>query len=171
MSTLFDQARPMPGSGVRLTANAIGTAYSARSARSPFDHPFRPGLSGRGLVFRRGVVEGRVPTIGGQPIAPVDGRQPVLALAGGAVNALGESWACLEVRPDAKGELPKESAIEIVHRDNPRSLDKTLGRHPLCLILWRDQRPWQVHAATYFNLRYFRYLPPDGAGAVRHIFF
>ena len=161
----------MPGAGTRLTANSVGTALNAPSSGPRIALAFKPSLSAAGIRFSRGYVADRMPTIQGVPIVPRDGRpQPALPLDFGIANEFGESWVCVEVHPDEKGELPPKSAIEIVHRRQPRALSKILGRAPLCLIVWREKKPVQVHQIVHFNLGYVRVLPPDGAGAVRHPF-
>lgn len=164
--------RPVPGRGTRLTVSAFGFALSAPGKRQKFNHPFRPGMSGTtAVIFSRGLVEMREPTIGGVPISGATTKAPpVLKLEPGKANKRGESWACVEVHPDAEGKLPEESKIEIVHTNEPVSLEPEVGRCPIALILWRDRIPVRVVPIVHFNLRYLRVVPLPGAGAVRHLF-
>lgn len=158
--------RPRPGMGTRLTVNMQGVSLSAPTGGITFAHPFRPSLAGTGVTLQLGLVEGRPPTINGVSLK----ERPRLELDAKVANANGESWVCVEVHPDADGLLPAESKIEIVHTNQVRSIDQALGRGALCLILWRDRRPFRAVAIKMFNLLYERVLPPPGGGVVRHLF-
>ena len=48
--------------------------------------------------------------------------------------------------------------------------DEKIGRQPLVLILWKNQRPFRAIDVTYFNLRYERVKPAPGGGIIRHYF-
>lgn len=166
-------ATARPGHGTRLTANAAGFAYSAAPSRSVFDHPFRPALGPLGVVLRRGLIENLEPRIGKVPISGDAKRgQPVLALEAAVANARGESWVCAELVIDGALHAPKkETWPQIVHRNDPRSVDPLLARVALALVVWQRGRPWRVVPAVYFNLRYARVVLPPGQGPVRHLFF
>ncbi len=165
-------AKPMPGAGTLLALGPGGYSVSAPDRGATYPHPFKPSLSGLALRFSRGLVENREPTIKGVRIGgTATAAQPELAIEAAVANAAGESWCCVEVHPDAQGELPAESKIEIVHTRTPRSLSPEVGRQALCMIVWREGNPWQVLPIVHFNLRYARVLPPAGSGAARHVFF
>lgn len=162
---------PQPGTGTRLTSNALGYAISASPGGRGFTHPFTPQLGVGWISFSIGLVEGREPTIGKVPISGAAGViPPRLMLKPGVANADGQSWACLEVEPDADGILTPESRRELVHTNQPVSHALNLGRCPIALILWRDRRPVAAIAIVYFNLRYARHTPAPGSGAVQHFF-
>jgi hypothetical protein len=163
--------QPRPGAGTRITVNSLGTSYSANSGGATYAHRFRPSLGPKGVQLSLGLVNGRPATIKGVPIGGGPGvPQPTLTLDPTVANANGESWVCVEVHPDDNGELPLDSPIEIVHTNQIRSLDPKLGRGELCMVLWKDKRPFRVVAIAMFHLRYARVLPPAGGGAVRHLF-
>jgi len=158
------------GAGTRLTSTTIGQAIAVPSRGPRLGVAFRPSLNQGGISFSSGYVAGRMPTIGGTPIAPVKGAPPVLKLDPAIVNARGESWVCVEVHPDARGLLPAESAVEIVQRSVPIVHASNLGRLALCLIVFEEKRPVLVHQVVHFNCGYERVLPPEGAGSARHLF-
>lgn len=175
MNTLPDSSSlstsgPRPGAGVRLTANEAGFAFSVPTAPGRFAHPFTPLLGGSSLKFSRGLVDGRDVTIGALPL---EGRaqQPSLKLTADKATAAGESWAVLEVEPDdATGVLLPTSRREIVHSDTTTSLERTLGRWPIAMILWANGKPLRALPIVWFNLGYQRVIPGPGAGPVRHLF-
>jgi hypothetical protein len=167
-STQSAAPRPMPGNGTRLTTSSLGYSYSSLPGEASYPHPFKPSLSGQWISLSLGLVENREPTIGGLPLSDPLAR---LRLEPNQVNRNGESWVCVEATLNEEGVIATESRVEIVHRGEPRSLSKTVARAPLCLVLWRNQRPERVLAIVHFNLRYARVLPPPGGGAVRHLFF
>ncbi len=163
--------RPQPGSGTRLTANAAGFSISVPGGSKTFAHPFQAMLSGGQLRLRRGLVDTFEPKIGSVPMSgDATHPQPALILNPAVATAAGESWACLEVEPDADGFLNKASRIEIVHSREPVSRLKSVGRCPLALIVWRDKQPLFAVDIVYFNLRYVRVLKEAGAGPVQHFF-
>jgi hypothetical protein len=92
-----------------------------------------------------------------------------LKLSADLSNDDGVSWAALEVTPDDKGELTKDSKIEIVHTNLGASHAEKLGRCHLAMILWRERTPFRVLPLVHFNLRYLRIISPGG-GAPRHLF-
>lgn len=159
--------QPRPGTGAQLTSSALGFSYAATDGVVSYRGRFRPALAAQGIRFSRGLVEGREATIGKLPLSD---PKAVLALKPGIENAQGESWACLEVVPDAEGRLLPDARREIVHSDSPVSLDPALGRCAIALILWRARRPVQAIAIIEFNLRYERLIPAPGHGPVRHFF-
>ncbi len=162
----------MPGTGVMLAANALGIGLSVRARSGSRNHPFYPLLGVRTLKLSRGLVDGLYePKIGKVPMSgDADHAAPALRLDPKEANEHGESWACLEVEPNAAGELTKDSRIEIVHTNAPVSRKKAVGRCPLVQILWRDGRPTRAFAIVMFNLRYVRVLPPPTGGVVSHLF-
>lgn len=166
--TRRSRAIPRSGVGTRLTVTMQGTAVSAEPGGQTFAHPFRPALSGSHVTLSLGTVEGRVPTINGVPLS--NSSPPRLQLDAAKANTNGESWVCVEVHPSADGQLAPESKVEIVHTSEIRSIDPLLGRGELCMILWRDRRPFKALPIAMFNLRYERVMPPPGAGTVRHLF-
>ncbi len=171
----FPVAPPMPGTGLRLSVNQLGLSLAAAAQGASYPHPFRPMLVPAGVSLQRGLVENREPTINGVPIggdAAQGTRPPVLKLDVADVNDNGESWVCVELTLDEKGEVPETDAkVVITHTKQPRSLDVRLARGPLVMLLWRDRRPVDALAIVHFNLRYARVLPPAGAGGVRHVFY
>lgn len=157
---------PQFAKGTLLTSNAAGFGYEgAPGAGQQFGHPWKPFLSARTLQLSRGLVETFTPKIGEKRM-----DETVLELKADVANELGESWAVLEVEPDAQGKLTKDSRIEIVHTKETVSLEEKIGRAPLTLILWRDQRPFRAIPVVHFNLKYHRVIPAPGGGPVRHLF-
>jgi hypothetical protein len=163
----------MPGNGVRLTRTSAGFSYSAITRGPALRHPFKPFLSHGGVRLSRGLVEYIEPKIKGVPIGGTDDEPPpVLKLAPEMANDAGESWVCVELTLNADGKLPaKDPQVIIAHRKELVSHSRVLARCGLAMILWRDKKPFRALEVVYFNLRYQRLLPPDGAGEVRHIFY
>lgn len=162
--------RVMPGSGTLLAATPLGHTVSAAPAGGKWNHPFKPTLYGAGLRFALGLVDGIEPTIGGVPISggPGGAKQPTLAIEAGTANAAGESWACIELQTDEKGDLAEGSAIEIVHRGEPFVSRGPVARHPVAVVLWKNGRPMRALAVTHFNLRHVAVRLP--AGFYQHYF-
>lgn len=159
--------RPQPGTGTLLSFHpANGYSVSADAARARFPHPWKPSFFGGAIKLSRGLVEGFEPKIGGVPMSQ---PQAVLKLDPALVNDRGESWCCVEVEADATGTLTEESRIEIVQAAAPRSFEDKAGRHPLVLLLWKEDRVAAVHEVAFFNLQYTRVQP--AIGAARHLFF
>ena len=68
--------------------------------------------------------------------------------------------------------MDKDSRIEIVHTAQPISNDPAVGRGrggTVCLILWRERRPFSLHEVLYFNVRYQRVTVNQGPA--EHLFF
>ena len=164
--------RLVQGTGIRLTESELGTVISAEDGGASFSHPFTPALSGTGIYFSKGLVNGVEPVINGVPISgdAVKG-QPLLALEVAQMDAVTlSSWACVEVTPKTDGSLDPKAPPVVVHRNTPVSNDPALGRHPLALVLWQNGAPARVFEVTYFNLRYYRTTPAPGQGLARHFF-
>jgi hypothetical protein len=163
----------MPGAGTRLTLNSIGFAVATLVKRMVLPHPFRPALSSGGVTLSRGLVQNIEPKIKGVPIGgSFRTPQPVLALDSALANDAGESWVCVELSLRSDGTLPeKNPRVEIVHSKQPESHSLILARCPLVMILWQGKQPLRAEEIVYFNLRYQRLVPPEGAGVVRHIFY
>ena len=132
-----------------------------------FQHPFKPFLAAGYVTFLQGTVDTFTPKIGGKPIGDPNAR---LKLEPAKVNANGESWAVLEVEPNDQGTLDEKSRIEIVQLAAVNFHDEKIGRQPLVLILWNEQRPFRAIDIAYFNLRYERVKPAPGGGIIRHFF-
>lgn len=165
--------RPQPGNGVRARVTPTGWSLSAPAASRLFRHPFRPLLGANQVRFSLGLVDGMwEPKIGGVPISgDANGAVPALKLLPNVANENGESWACLEVEPDEKGELNSQTRIEIVHSNQPVSLDPAVGRLALAMIIWNGAIASAAFAIVHFNVRYYRRVSPPGGGPVRHFFF
>ncbi|HSI10716.1 MAG TPA: hypothetical protein VK961_01670 [Chthoniobacter sp.] len=170
-----------PGTGTRLTVNALGHATGATPGGATFNHPFRPALSAGRITFQLGTVTslaGDGPMepkikVNGQlvPMSGKDGITPAaLALSAEVANSDGISWAAMEVHPDDKGELTKDAKVEIVHTATVVSHELDLGRCAIAMILWNGRTPLRVLPIVHFNLRYVRLLPAPGGGAPRHLF-
>ena len=149
-----------PGAGTLIGSTPLGFFVSNPHSGMSFNHPFRPVLVGSGtepgLRFAPGVVDGFEPKIGGKPMSGTGGDlAPILKLSG-ASAATTESWAILQVTPNDKGLLDKESKIEIVHRTSLSSNIGKTGAQPLALIVWRNKLPVMVWPLVFFNLRYAR---------------
>lgn len=166
-------ARPMPGKGTLLTVGALGFAYSAPAGGATFNHPWRPFLNAFRIALTRGTVNGIFqPSIrtGGR-LVPMGGdaqnAAPQLVLNPAVANDAGESWIALEIEPTELGEITAGTRLEIVHTATPLSHARSLGRHPLVLVLWKDKRPVRALPIAHFNLTYARVIDPIG---VRHFF-
>jgi hypothetical protein len=169
-----------PGVHTRLTVNSTGFSTGAPVAGPTFNHPFRPALGANSLTFNLGTVaslagdgplEPKI-TVNGERIrmSGKNGSSPVpLKLSADIANSEGVSWAALEASPDDKGELTKDSKIEIVHTAEGASHDEKLGRCHIAMILWKARNPFRVLPLVHFNLRYIRLVSPGG-GAPRHLF-
>lgn len=169
--------RPQRGAGTRITDfGALGFSVSADRGGASFGHPWKPFLGGLRLQFNLGLVTAGavvVPTIkaGGKRVALNATPAPALVLNPSLVNGNGESYAVLEVVPDAQGNLTKDSRVEIVQSDSSApSLDPALGKKVIALILWRERQPVRVFPLVHFHLEYQRVIPTAGGGAVRHYF-
>lgn len=172
---------PRPGDGTRITVNALGHSTSAPAGGATFNHPFRPAFGAGSVTFRLGTVASLA---GGGPLEPKirvngqlvpmsgkDGISPApLALRANVANSDGISWAALEVHPNDKGELMKDSNVEIVHTATPISHTPNIGRAAIAMIIWSSGNPLRVLPIVHFNLRYFRVLPTPGGGLPRHYF-
>jgi hypothetical protein len=175
---------PRPGSGTRVTANAIGAVFSGPAPAASWDHPWRPHQQLRGVSFTVALVQslhGDGPLI---PTIKVDGSQvpmngkggqtpPVMSLDPSVADSDGVSFAVLEVEPDMQGELRKTSRIEIVHSLQTNSTDSKLGRKALLQFLWKNKAVFHIQPCVHFNLVYQRELPTPGttgAGAPQHLF-
>jgi len=143
------------GPGTRVVKTGMGFAVGAASTGGgSFKHPWRPFLTISGIKFDAGVVNGLTPVIAtGDGSIPMSGdpaagqTQPTLPLdASVADPATLESWACLEVTPKSNGTLDNTCLIQIVHRNSPFSTNPLIGRQPLALIIWANQKPGQVFA-------------------------
>jgi hypothetical protein len=156
-------ATPQPAPGTLLTSNALGFAYAAQPGVGGWGHPWRPYLGGGQLRLSRGTVEGFTPKIDGKPMT-----ERTLLLDPALQTADGESWAILEVEPNADGILTKESRIEIVHGTDKVSNVPEVGRIALALIVWKGSRPALAIPAVHMNLRYVRVKP--ASGPTRHFF-
>lgn len=142
-----------PGSGIRVTANDFGAAYTTGFGGTSYQHPFKPALAGNQISFSRGLVESQFePTIGGEKIS----TGALLRLEKKLVNAAGESWCCIEFVPTAEGFIDRKTKLEIVHTDQPLSSDPQLARCPVCMVLWQGGFPIGVHEILDFNVRYVR---------------
>lgn len=174
--------QPRPGANALLSQTPYGYVISGKPQSGRFAHPFKSSLQGGKVGFVR-VAKGLVDIF--EPVIRVDGKKvplsgdathltPVLKLTplDGEARSDGsvETWVCVEVTPDEDGAVSKESLIEVVHRDSPKSNDPDVGRHPLALILWAKKEPRKLFQITYFNLRYYRTNPPEGAGIPHHFF-
>jgi hypothetical protein len=147
-----------PGVGARLTSNELGQSLDFTAPGASYPHPWRPSLSRAGVRLTRGLINGQwEPVINGVKLSAR--TQPVLALKPELATDAGESWVCVEVEPDALGEITKDSRVEIVHRNQPRSLDPQIGCEALVQILWRGRTPLAAFELVHFNLRYTRVLP------------
>jgi hypothetical protein len=157
-----------PGAGTRLVQyEGIGSVISAADNDRQWSHPWKPYLGTSALRLALGLVENRVPKIGGKPMTDVD-----LPLTG-KPNADGESWVCVEaktvpVAATSTTEASEELQITLVHTTSPVSRAADLGRHPVALILWREERPFRALPITYFHLRYQRVVL--STGGTRHVF-
>lgn len=147
---------------------------AARPSGGNFNHPFLVYVSGNNARVGRGVVIGNVavePLIGKVPVSGDEKTaQPVLRLDTSTVDALGQSWVCVEATPDADGKLDldgKLSKVEVVQRDWPVVTDGVTGRAPLALLVLKGTR-WEVHQVVMFNLRYETSQP--ALGKRRHFF-
>ena len=161
--------RPMRGVGVRVRQSPQGYVHSLDRRGKGFAHPFRAALSGMRVSVERGVVEGYEPVIGSVPISgDADNARPLLEL-----SDLGrqETWVCVEVYPEEDNTLTKEKPPKIVHGEVPTLRSRTIGRHPLAMVVWLEGRPVQLLQITYFNLRYARInFDSTEIGVVRHFF-
>ncbi len=172
----MDSNQIRPGPNTLIVETPMGFAVGAPSNRGSFRHPFRGVLSKGGIRFSKGIVMGlfpHEPTIGRVPISGDDqNAAPVLRLEA-SVLASGsfESWACVEVTPNADGTDDAKTLVEVVHRSAPNFTTGPTGRHPLCLIIWKNGNPVRLFDIAYFNLRYFRTTPTAGHGLPRHLFF
>lgn len=168
-------SRLQPGVGTLLSSTAHGFIISSPRSGMSFNHPWTPLLvgadSGVGLRLSRGIVDGFEPKIDGEPMSGLDGQlPPILKLNAGEINAkTGESWAVLEVTPNDKGVLDKDSKIVIVHRAAPGgNIGGAVGAHPLALVIWKNKKPVMVWPVAFFNVRYVRRTPTSGQ--VQHFF-
>lgn len=163
--------RPQPGSGTRMTANALGVAVDAPRRGGAYRHPFQPSLGGNRISFSRGLVETFEPKIGGEKISGEDGiTRPFLVLDEAVANAAGESWVCIEVtKINAQGLIDKESKLAMVHTSQPTSLERERALCPVCLILWPQGVPVIGVEDLTANVRYERV--ERRVGPPRHYFF
>lgn len=146
----------------------MGVSVSNAHSGQSFSHPFQPVLVGMGLRFVRGAVDGFQPTIAGVPMTGNAGTLPPVLPLKGATSTTKETWAILQVTPNSKGQLDKDSKIEIIHSATLDDGTVTVGRHPIALIIWRAKRPVAVWPITFFNLKYAqKKTEKDG---VRHFF-
>ena len=142
-------------------SSSQGFSISNPNTGMSFNHPFRPILvgagNGAGLRFVKGVVDGFEPTINGIPISGISGAlAPSLKLTG-VTSKTKESWAVLEVTPNARGVLDTESKIQIVHSLAPGGmLAGVVGRQALALIVWNNGTPVMAWPLVFFNLHYVR---------------
>ncbi len=157
-----------PGAGLEMITNRLGTAYSAPRSVSRYGHPWTPSLSSKTLTLSWGLVNGTItPKIGDLPMTD---PKAVLKLSADKVNANGESWAVLEVEPNADGLLDAKSRIEIVQLSEVIYIQKTIGRLALALILFQGKSPFFAKHIVHFNVNYQRQVPPAGSGPTRHLF-
>lgn len=158
-----------PGVGTLIGNTPLGFFISNPRSGMSFNSPFRPVLMGNSVRFAFGVVDGFEPTIGGKPISGGGGAlPPMLELRTSEISSTNESWAVLEVTPNADGVLDKNSKIEIVHRNSPTGQSTTIGRQALALIVWRNKLPVAVWPQVFFNLRYQQ--TKSATAGVRHFF-
>jgi len=155
----------MPGNGTLLTASALGFAYTGRRRGGTYPHPFKPALGPMECSFSRGLVDIYEPKIRGVKIS----EGPALRLDAKLANDDGESWCCIEVEPNEFGQADKNSRLEMVHTDQPVSIEAKVGRCAVAMILWREGQPIAVHEILYFNVRYKRV--EQRAGPPMHLFF
>jgi hypothetical protein len=168
--------QPRPGANSLLSLTPLGFTISGRRKRSSFAHPFAVHLAyGRGGGGVR-IANGRVtlPVVGAlEPVIKVNGEMvpitgqdrrtpPTLRLEASVATEAQESWVCVEVVSDEDGNFDEKTVVEVVHRSAPTSNEKTVGRHPLALILWLNGKPGSIHQCTHFNLRYVRTTPSEG---------
>ena len=159
--------QPRPGSGVRLTTNALGTTYAVPGGSPNYRHPFKCYLGAGVVQIRPGLVEGVfTPKIGGKPMTDAG---VVLKLDAKKVNGNGESWAVLEVEPNEEGILDDKSRIEIVQLAQVDLHEDKTGRQPLAQILFKQGSPQRLLSIVTFNLRYRRV--KHATGPVDHLFF
>lgn len=159
-----------------MGSNALGAWVSNPSPGMSFTHPWQPVLvypakGTYGLRFQKGVVENLEPTINGKPMSGVNGvNPPILKLDPSQINAsTGESWAVLEVTPNATGGLDATCAIQIVHSNNTTpAVGATKGRIALVCIQWKAGFPQFIWPAVFFNMSYTR--TGSDAGGYHHYF-
>lgn len=159
----------MPGSGLFAISNVLGNAFSAPQNITAFGHPWTPFLGSGVLTLSHGLVDTITPKIGKLPMTD---PRAALKLDAGKVNDQGESWAVLEVEPNADtGLLDKDSRVEIVQLAEVDLHAEKIGRQPLALLLWRNKKtPQRALPIAFFNLKYLRVQPGPGGGPVRHLF-
>ncbi len=166
-------ARPLPspptpapsaplraGANVRIGRNALGFWMQGPGGGEGFSHPFTVTLSGSGARVSRGLILANIavePLIGKTPVSGGAGKpQPVLQLDSSLVNANGESWVCVQVKPDEEGKLDvdnKKSRVEVMQAAHPISAGGDSGRAPLAMVVYKGGRP-QVFQIAMFHLRY-----------------
>jgi len=165
-------SRPAPGTSV--IANDMGHSHKANPQSRAFDFAFKPSLNGTSLIIGHGYIQSlaadgpHAPTINGRPIGGTPG--PVLALDPSIVSANGESYAVLNVVPDAKGQITAKNVPTITHSAITSSNVATLGLRALVLILWMKGVPVRVLPIVMFNLQYALLVPTAGGGAPVHFF-
>jgi len=168
--------RLQPGKGTLLTSTANGFSIANPRAGVSFNHPWRPVLvgsgTGAGLRIARGVVDGKYePKINDKLMSGETGElPPILTLSASEINqATNESWAVLQVTPNAKGQIDEKSKVEIIHAAAPGgSIGGTIGRTAVACIVWKNKKPVMVWPVLFFNLRYVQ--KTSTTGPVQHFF-
>lgn len=168
---------PKPGAGVMLTSTAVGFCYSAEQSGSSFDHAWRPFAQAKAVTFNLGTVQSLAgdgplePKIADKPMSGKDGKSPErLLLDPSVANADGVSFVVLEVHPNDKGELTKESKIELVHSLETISRTADVGRKAIAQITWKQRAVARIRPLVHFHLVYVRIVPTSGGGLPRHNF-
>lgn len=168
------------GGNVRVGSNALGFwVEGPGGGGGDFRHPFLVTVGGgvarvaRGLILSDG--GGVEPRIGKTPVGGTEREpQPELKLDAGNVTAMGESWVCVEVRPDGDGKIGAEGetpAVQVVQSRFPYVTEGSAGRAPLALLSYRPDGPRtgpRVVQIAFFHLRYLTSKPADGRR--RHYF-
>jgi len=172
------QFRLHAGHGVRLNRTPNGTYIIADLPSPSWNHPFQVRLAEREVTVAFGTVNGLVPRIGGRTIDGLDenGREtepPRLRIEGGPNEDL-RSWIVIDVRTGGEsGELDPSDpeAVVIRHARALRPDDKTIGRHPLAMLLWaaNGRRLVRSRQITHFSLGH-HYRAGDGDTPGRHFF-
>jgi hypothetical protein len=164
------------GVNVQMGQNPLGMWVQGPSGGGDFRHPFPVTVSGSSARVGHGLIIANVsvePLIGRVPVSGDARRpQPRLKLSREMVNSRGESWVCVEVTPDADGNLDEEgeaSTVEVVQRESPLVTEGTTGRAPLALLVLRKEL-WQVHQIAMFHYRYETSLPTAEGARRKHFF-
>lgn len=189
-AALLIERKLLPGRGVLLTeVPGVGTVVEAEAvAGSAFPHPWRTVRTGAAVSISPGLVNTRLPVIGGAPMdgldeegEPLPQGVPVLDLgdpSDAPYDENGYLWVCVRAAVDPEtGTLREEPPFEMVLSDRLSWLDggvldiEGTGDYPVALIRRprkQKDRHGRVFQICHFNLnhRFAR----DVDRPARHIF-